>query len=117
VPLFSGADSVDHDVIGTRTYSIQGSTALVLLIRSRAIQSHDYVVMLRSLDPNSNRALIAEARFKDGDEEKEPYAVWLDSCFVADGSICNKEPALKEHLTLAKLIEKIETIYKRRRPI
>ena len=117
VPLFSGADSADQDVIGSRTYSINGSTAMVLLIQSRAVVSHDYVVTLRSLDPNSNRALIAEARFKDGQEEQEPYAVWLDSCFVADGSICNKEPARLEHLTLAKLIEKIETIFKRRNPV
>jgi len=116
VPLFSGTDSADYDVIATRMVSITGTSALVLLIQSRAVRTKDYVVTLRSLAPESNRALIAEARFRDGQEEGEPYAVWLDSCFAADGTLCNGSPPVQERLTLAKLIEKIESIYQRQRP-
>ncbi|HKI96909.1 MAG TPA: hypothetical protein VKB51_00410 [bacterium] len=115
-PLFSGTDSADYDVIGVKTYAIQGTSALVMLIQSRYIKSRDYVVVLRSLAPATNRKLIAEVRFHDGDEEREPYAVWLDSCFAQDGTICNDKPPLAEKTSLAKLIEQIQTIYKTHQP-
>jgi hypothetical protein len=115
-PLFSGTDSLDYDVIGVQTYAIQGTGTLVLLIQARAVGTHDYVVTLRSLATATNKKLIAEVRFKDGQENGEPYASWLDACFVQDGSICNDRPAHAEKLTLAKLIEKIGTIFKHHPP-
>jgi len=109
-PLFSGTDSADHDVISARPYAIRGTNALVMLIQSRYAKTRDYVVMLRSMAASTNKKLIAELRFHDGDEEKEPYAVWMDSCFVHDGTLCNGNPGLKEPMRLSELLNKINTI-------
>lgn len=114
-PLFSGADSADHDVMSVKAFAIDGTKASVMLIQSRAIGSHDYVVLLRSMAAESAKELIAEVRFKDGQEEGEPYAVWMDACFVVDGSICNERPGQRQELTLKTLLRKIETIMRRQR--
>ena len=111
-PLFSGTDSSEHDVLSVRPYVIHGTDSLVMLIQSRYAKTREYVVMLRSMAAATNKKLIAEVRFKDGEEDKEPYASWLDSCFVNDGSLCNHNPGHPESLPLAKLLEKINTIIK-----
>jgi hypothetical protein len=111
-PLFSGTDSMDYDVIGVRPYVIQGTNSPVMLIQSRYPKTGDYVVMLRSMAAATNKQLIAEVRFRDGEQEQEPYATWLDSCFVNDGTLCNQKPGHAEKLTLANLLEKVANIIK-----
>lgn len=110
-PLFSGTDSADYDVLGVQPYTIPGTSSVVMVIQSRYPKTGDFVVMVRSLAAHTNRKLIAEVRFKDG-EEKVPYASWLDSCFVADGSLCNQKPGHAEQLSLAKLLDKVVSIIK-----